>query len=436
MFRRLLQSGPKYFIAAVVILTSITGFGLWLVFRTRKPTPQAMEKAVAVAVAVAEDNSAKLGKIEANVERLILADNDLYDIGTGELLAREWLKNGMPTRLWWEAPSKTFLAQYPLGFVRYSADGKEKAQLLQPHPFCVADDFKWILYSKDKDIWQADVDWPALKLSTPRKVTSISQFNDQNFAGNTVLGTEKTLLVQSVGHVLRVVLATGETHPLKLPMSEIGKRRSPDSKSVVGLQNGQFYCYDVDTDEAKSIAVGRGAMNDYQWLGNDKCVAIAAMKALVMYDRPKHSLTELTALPSPCFTVAAPSPDGRFVFCAGRGNGVLVDLKNKTAKPVTGGAGICWISDDTFAFSREVPDSELRGTWLQTVGSDEKRISNEPFLVAKSGPLLMVRKAAELVVFATSHGLSTANPDGSDVVERVGLHRPPNLALAVETWGR
>lgn len=241
-------------------------------------------------------------------------------------------------------------------------------------------------------------------------------------------------IVRNVNQLLRVGMETGEVHPTKIPMQEIAKRRSPDSKHLVGIQNGQFYCYDVDSEETKTIQVGRGAINDYQWLGNDRCAAIAAMKDVVLYDRPKHTLTEVAALPSPCNRIGAPSPDGRFVFCIGRGNGVLVDLEKNTALPVAGGEGISWVSNNTFAFSREIADSALRGTWLQTVGQSERRVSPEPYLVGRAGGFILSLPSGGMIVFATKNGLSKMKPDGTDSPEFVKLNRPPGRALAIEEW--
>ena len=427
---RYVRQFPKFFVAFVLV---VAGVGILFVWNVRRA---AREAAARVRPAVIEDIKAKVAVVEAKHERLILADNDLYDIETGELIFKNWLKKGEPIKLFWEPESKTFLAQYELAFVRYGLDGLEKASLVQPHPFAVALDYKWIVFARDKEIWRAGVDWKGLKLVDERKLTSIGQFNDQYFTQNLLLGTEKTLIVRNLNQLLRVNLDTGDIHATKLPMQEIGKRRSPDNKSVVGIQNGQFYCYDAESDEAKSIQVGRGAINDYQWLGNDRCVAIAAMKAVLLYDRPMHTLTELAALPSPCNRIGEPSPDGRFVFALSgvSGQEVLVDVQKKTALPVTGGQGVSWVSNDTFAFSREIADSTLRGTWLQTVGQGERRVSPEPYLVGKGRGFIMPLPAGGIVVFATKNGLSRMKPDGTELGERVKLFKAPGRVLGIQEW--
>lgn len=428
MIWALLKRVPKYALVAIVIVGSTVAFGVWWFMHSAKkafyeghPVP-------------AEDIGNKLAAIEEKRGRLLLVDNDLYDLDSGAVIFKGWLKEGMPQKLFYDVNAKKFLAQYERGFVRYDLRGAVDATLVQKSKPAFSDDYKWMVYAKDKDVWRADLDWKELKLVNEKKLTAIEQFNELYFADNLFLGTEKTLVVRNMNKLLRINLETGDVKPTRISLLEIAKRKSPDSKRVVGLENGQFYCYDVDSDDAKTIPVGRGAINDYQWLGNDQCVAIAAMKTVILYDRPKHALTEIAALPSQCFKVGEPSPDGRFVFCVGRGNGVLVDLKKKTAVPVTGGAGISWVSNDTFAFSREVPDSELRGMWLQTVGEGERRVSPEPYLVSRTGAELMPVKSAGIVLFVTKHGLSKMKPDGSELEQLAPLANPPARVLAIDDW--
>jgi hypothetical protein len=420
---------PKLALVFGLIIGSTIAFGVWWF-------THGIKKAIYEGHAVpAEDIGPKLALVASKPERLLLVDNDLYDLDTGALIFKGWLKAGMPAKLFWEADSKTVLAQYELGFVRYGLDGAEQASFKLKYPFGIADDDKWVVFAKDKDIWRADVDWKTLKLVNERKLTSLGQFNDVNFAGNIILGTDKTLIVRNMNQLLRVDLESGAIHPTKIPLLEIGKRRSPDSKSVVGIQNGQFYCYDVDTDDAKAIQVGRGAINDYQWLGNDRCVAIAAMKSVILYDRKKNALTELAALPSQCNKIGEPSPDGRFVFCYSFEGGDLLDVVKKTATPINGGAGIAWVSNDTYALSRDVPDTDLRGVWLEKAGEGERRVSPEPYLVNRRGDgFIMPIPKAGVVVFATKNGLSRMKPDGSEVAEVVKLAHAPERVLGIQDW--
>jgi hypothetical protein len=417
----------KYgFIILAMIAGTVAFVSWWYVHRLKqaiwegRPTP-------------VEDIRPQLALLESKLGRLLLVDNDLYELDGGKLIFKNWLKEKTPQRLFYDSPAKKFIAQYERGFVRYTLNGAEEATLSQKNKPAFSDDLKWAVYAKEKDIWRADVDWKAFKLVNERKVTSIGQFSDLYLADNIVVGTEKTLLVHNMNKVLHVNLETGAVKPMQVSLDGIRKRKSPDSKGVVGLENGKFYFYEVDTDDAKYFPVGRGAINDYQWLGNGKCVAIAAMKTVIQYDREKRTLTEVVTLPFQCNRIGEPSPDGRFVFCT-RGGGVLVDVVEKTATPVKAGAGVCWVSKDTFAFAREVPDSDLRGTWLQTVGEGERRVSPEPYLVTKKGAELMVVKSAGLVVFVTKQGISKMKPDGTEVAVLMKLPHPPSFVQDIEDW--
>ncbi len=194
------------------------------------------------------------------------------------------------------------------------------------------------------------------------------------------------------------------------------------------------FCYDVDADDAKFLPVGKRVFNDYQWLGNERCAMIEGSRSIVVYNRLENSLAQVAALPSLCSQIGEPSPGERFAFClGGKGNGVLIDFVGRTAATVTGGAGVKWVSPDTFAFSREVPDSELRGTWVQKAGEGERRVSPEPYLVGTRGALLMVGPGGQ-VIYATKHGLAIMRGDGTAVKELIKLPHPPVRVVAIAEW--
>ncbi len=420
---------PKYALVAGIIVGSTTLFGMWWLLHRGKNT--------AAAKPVTVDITRQLSLIASKPERLLLVDNDLYDLDNGQPVFKKWLKHSAPLRLFFDGKEKKLIARYEQGFVRYNLDGSDDAQMSHKEKVAFSDDLKWVVFARAKEVWRADVDWNAFKIINERKVTSIEQFYETYFTENILIGTEKTLIVRNLNTLLRVNLETGNVKPTRIPLGDIGKRRSPDNKWVVGTLNGQFYCYDVDADDAKTIPVGRASVNDFQWLGNDRCLGLAAGKAVVVYDRLANSLTALVTLPFQCFKMAEPSPDGRFIFCAGGidgQNGVLVDTVQKAASRITGGAGIGWISNDTFAFSRDVPDSDLRGTWLQTAGQPEKRISPEPYLAGKAGGMIMPLPAAGVAVFVTKHGLFKMKPDGSELALLTQLSGPPERLLGIQPW--
>jgi hypothetical protein len=429
LLKRLVRQFPKWAFVATLLMVSTALFSFWWFTRSGKKTARPQ--------AAVEDVGPKLALIASKWDRLVLVDNDLYDLDSGQVVFRNWLQDGVPLRLFYDATAKKIVAEYERGFIHYSLDGREEVRLAQTNKAVFSNDLKWAVFAKEKEVWRADIDWQAFKFTNERKVTSIEQFNEANFADNVVLLAQQTLVVRNFNALLRVNLETGSVKPMRIPLNNIGKRRSPDGKWVVGVQGVQFYCYDVDADDAKRIPIGRNAMTDFQWLGNDKCLGLAAGKAVVLYDRLSHSLTEVAALPFSCFRLGDPSPAGRFVFAAGGidgRNGALVDLEKKTAERVSGGAGIAWVSNDTFAFSREVPDSDLRGTWLQTAGQAERRVSPEPYLVTNGGAQLLVLPIPNLVVYVTHHQLTRMNSSGTGLSEMTALSRPPSRTLGIQKW--
>jgi hypothetical protein len=426
---RYLRQFPKFIIAGLIIAGSLTVLFVW---KARHASEQTVVPAALVLPPQVKDTKAQEAQVEYNHERLILVDNELYDIDTGAVVFKAWLAKEMPERLFYDADSKKLIAQYELGFVRYNLDGTVEATLLQQFKPAVSKDLKWMLYVKDKDIWRADIDWNDFKLVNERQITSIEQFWPQNFAENIFFWTDKSLVVRNLANLLGVNLETGNVKPVRIPLDEIAKRRSPDGERLVGVENGEFYCYDLESNTTKTVRIGRLAINDYQWIGNDKCVVIVAGRAVVSYDRLNNTFNEVLQLPMICSKIQEPSPDGRFVFCSDWKGEELVDLEKRTAAPFTGGAGVEWVNNDTVISSREVPDTDLRGTWLQTMGEKERRVSPEPYLVSHTGGSMMAVPSAGVVVFATQYGLSKMRPDGSELGEFAALAHPPIRALAIQ----
>ena len=99
---------------------------------------------------------------------------------------------------------------------------------------CVADDFKWAVFSRGGDVYRADIDWPGMKLTNERKVTSIGQFSDQYFPSNLFIGTEKTLIVRNLNKLVNVNLETGAVKPMDMSLEQITRRKSPDRIPTCG----------------------------------------------------------------------------------------------------------------------------------------------------------------------------------------------------------
>ena len=428
----LLKQFPKYALVLGVIVGSTVLFAFWWFTHSRANARPFHDSAVDQAAI-----ERLAAKAEARIGYLFLADNDLYDAGTGELLFKNWLKGDAPIRLFYNPTAKKLYGQYARGFARYAFDGSREATMMGADALTFFDGFERVVFAKAKNVWLADADWQNFRFINERQVTSIDSFYENHFAENILLLTSKTLIVRNMNNLLRVNLENGSVKPTRIPLGDIGKRRSPDSRWVVGVLNGQFYCYDVDADDAKTIPIGRTGINDFQWLGNDKCLGLAGRQEVVVYDRLAHSLTAVTTLPFACFKIGEPSPDGRFIFAAGGMNGTmgaLVDLERKMAAKVNGGAGISWVSPDIFTYSREIPDSDLRGTWLQKAGGGETKVSPEPYLVSNGGPQLMTLPSAGIVILETKHGLAKMKPDGNKFTEVPEQARIPVRLMRIERW--
>ncbi|MGC3992046.1 MAG: hypothetical protein QM796_20605 [Chthoniobacteraceae bacterium] len=416
----LVRRFPKFFIVATIFIASTGLFGWWWLFRS----PKKVREENADAANQRAETAAKVALVQSKIEHLILADNDLYDLDSGQLIFKSWLADGMPFTLSYDSASKKLVAHYKNGFVRYNLDGTEDAKMLQRFTMVVMEN-KWTLFVKNKDVWRADIDWQNFTLSNEKQVSSIEQFMDTSFEENILLCTEKTLVVRNMMRLLRVDLETGTVHPTLLPLGNPVSQRSPDCKLLIGITNGQFYHYDVDTDHAEATKLGRVGMSACQWLSEGKCVCILNGQSVVLYDRDKDALSELCKLPVPCSKIGEPSPDGRYVFCTNNRQGFLVDVEKKTAQAITGGAGVTWLTDDTFAFSREVPDSSLRGTWTQKVGEDSRLLSPEPF-VGKPETFPELNK---LVCDSGKGFVCISTLDGS--MDTLALHAAPHQFIRI-----
>ena len=171
MIRRFLRAFPKYFIAVAVIIASVTTLVIWK-FR------HGVNSLFAGLFAPSAPRIRREPLIEGREGRLLLVDNNLYDLDSGVVLAEQWLVKGMPEKLFYDGNAKKFIAQYGNGLVRYASTGVADDTLLQKFRPAYSDDLKWIVFAKDKDLWRADVDWKEFKLVNERKLTSIEQFHE------------------------------------------------------------------------------------------------------------------------------------------------------------------------------------------------------------------------------------------------------------------
>ena len=106
MFRRFLRSAPKLFIALAVIVASVTTLVIWKIHQARRSFLNAL-------FAPGETVKKREPVIEGREGRLLLVDNDLYDLDSGAVLATNWLEKGMPEILFYDGAAKKFIAKYP-----------------------------------------------------------------------------------------------------------------------------------------------------------------------------------------------------------------------------------------------------------------------------------------------------------------------------------
>jgi hypothetical protein len=428
MIRRLWRQTPKWAFVVTVLVVSTALFAFWWVTRKKPHSPQQRAQ-------IAADNSAMLAKLESRIDRLLLVDNDLYDVETGELYLKSWLKEGVPARLFFDRESKKLIGQVPNGFVRIGLDGITEAMMLEKFPVVVSDKREWIVFARDKDLWRADVDWKEFRFTGERKLTGISQFFEQHFAGNIVMASDRTLLVRNMNVVLRVNLETGDVKPVRLPLMK-QKAKSPDGQRFIAQDGRQLFCYELDSDEAKPIEPGRAPLGDLHWLGNDRCALLLGSRTLAVYDRLASKLEAVTDLPMDCTQLADPSPNGRFLFAGSPRGGLLVDLREKKVAPIIGGVGFGWVSDESFLCSRDVPDSSLRGSWIQNGHEPERRISPEPYLVPRAGEASLTFKSAGMVLLLSKGGIAAVSSDGTNWKEVITLAALPDRMNRIDPLKR
>src|SRR5436190_76735 len=94
---RLIKQFPKFLLVFVVLVGSTFWFRWWWTHRTSAravPAPLPPN-------AFAE----KAPDLVSRIGRLLVANGDLYDVDTGEVLARKWIKGESPFRFWFDSVS-------------------------------------------------------------------------------------------------------------------------------------------------------------------------------------------------------------------------------------------------------------------------------------------------------------------------------------------
>jgi hypothetical protein len=429
---RIFKAFPKYAIALGVVVLSTGLFGAWWFFKRSMPRWEFAKPDPAVVAEIKK----KADSLPDKLGWLALVGTDLYDISTGELIFKNWLR-GIPLRVFYYPESRHLMVQAERGIMRFGLDGNQDGVMGVETPPAFTNNGSQAMYVKDGDIWIAGIDWTAFKFINERQATHYGQFYAPYFSVNVALASDKACLVNVQSKQLRVDLSTGDLQQTKITPYIKAKLRSPDCKVLVGDDGEKFFVYDIDKPEATLFPRNGGKVSDVQWLNNDACAFIIGGKTVGMFDRKKNTVEEVATLPFECQKITDPSLDGRYVLCNNGKGLVVVDVEKKTAESLNIKADhIGWVSNDTLLYSRELPDMKLRGTWIKTVGREPERILAEPYLVGydKSAPVALLKELG-VVAFGTHNGLFRMKPDGSELREIAKLPTPVARIQAVEMWG-
>lgn len=433
MKRKLIEAFPKLAIAIGVFVLSTGMFAFWWFTRSSGTSSGRTQYGPPV-----EDVRQQIAAtLPAKIGWLALVGTDLYDISTGELLLAGWM-NGVPQKLFYQPGTNKLMVHAERGVMRYGLDGRKDATMGENSPPAFSEDGKRAMYIRDGDLWLAEVDWKAFRLLGERQATKGGQFNPNFFASQLQLFTENSLITGQGRQFLHVDLKQGDIRQVKLPDTQLIRRRSPDGGVAFGEQAGKLVLFDCDTSSGTPVPNVKQRALDFRWMGNSACAFIHNGGASVaLYDRKRGTTSEITKLPFPCEKLAGPSPDGRYVLCAGRRGIAVVDLKSKAAREFGLPAQhFGWVSDDTLIYTRDVPDTTTRGVLLQTMGQPEQQVLGDPYTVGRDGgaavcPMLQIGE----VVFGTRNALYRMKPDGSELKEIAKLKRPVGRIQAVEIWG-
>lgn len=399
---------PKYMLVIGVILTATVLFWLWWNFRSPTSTKNSGEIAAQKAAKIEE----VAATLPAKVGNLIMADGDLYELESGKLLLKQWLKEEQPLKLYYDEEFQKMIGRYPLGLIRFNLNGKQDRSITWQHGLVIDDEMSTALFAKDQDIWKAKIDMRKFELVDEQRVTTTGGIMERFFAQSIILRTPSVLVIRNMNQTLRVDLASGNVTSIKMQVPGLKDNRSPDGAMVVGAtaerMRPKFFAYDLEKDDSKVFDLDtRSRITAFQWLDQNRCAFLEGGTVLKIYDRQRQEIENVMQLPLLATTMASPSPTGRFVFCGSFRESVLVDTETKKALPLeTPAQNYQWIADDTLLCARDVPDTNSRGTWLWKVGEDEARISTEPYTFSGNGAASILSiKDTGFITFAARGGL-------------------------------
>lgn len=429
---RVIKQFPKFLLVFVVLVGSTFWFWWWWNHRVTA-TPQVQQ----VPTPVEE----KAPDLASRVGRLFVANGDLYDVDTGEVVIKRWLKGDAPLRLWFEPVSGKIIGNQGGSFARYNLNGSREGVINAKSGLVVNEEAKIALFAKERDIWRSEIDWQEFKLVNERRVTSVGQIMESFFIQNILMGSDKTLVLRNMNTNLRVNLDTGEVAPVKPKYGKAVTSRSPDGAMMAGEdwsnRGTNLIVYELDADKMSSLPLKENQrINSFLWLNKERCAFIIGMEKVFVFDHKTASVRQAVKLPTKCTAMIAPSPKAQYLLCAGGNAVVLADLESgKTEVIQNPGQDYRWIADDTLLFAREIPDSNLRGTWVKRIGEAEIRVENDPFVFERGGIAGVSRNEDEgLIVFATKTSLFKMKNDELIAVHLAETARPVTRLQWIERW--
>ena len=167
---RILKAFPKYAIALGVVVLSTGLFGAWWFFKRSMPRWEFAKPDPAVVAEIKK----KADALPEKLGWLALVGGDLYDISSGELIFKNWLR-GIPLRVFYYPESRHLMVQAERGIMRFGLDGKQDGVMGVDTPPAFTNDGSQAMYVKDGDIWIAGIDWTAFKFINERQATRYVQ---------------------------------------------------------------------------------------------------------------------------------------------------------------------------------------------------------------------------------------------------------------------
>lgn len=425
---------PKYVLVAVVLLGSTLSFYFWWKARQAK-TPEAIaarESAESAALKALDE------KVTNRLSRLFLAGDDLYDAGTGELVFRNWLNGDQPAEIYYRKAERKIICRFGGRFTRLDLEGNREADLSHGNGIVVSPGLERVFFPENGDLWISGVDWRGFVLKDQRQVTRLGTLQESNMMANVVLGSEKFLILNNMNQLLRISLETGHVAPVQLP--PINPRgRSPDGAVAIGSNESpagnRVFVYDLDRDEAKFENTGRVKIIDCLWVDKLRALILVGGKKVMAYDRALNSFSDVCVLPAFCQRLSSPSPDLRYLFAMGQGL-ILIDTQEKKAEVFKlAGQNLDWIGNDTLLITAEVPATDYRGTWVQKIGGEPRRITADPYVAGRDGTTaVMMLPDDHWAVFGTRDRLFRVNSEGDELKELATLSRPVIRFQKLREW--